>query len=376
MTITVADVLAWKPELLGAAGATVGTAQTTLDTILSGGVTELAAITWTGIAGTAARTRMDTEQTRGSAVSAALLKLSTALNSQVDNLTRAQARVQAARDAAVDATGPDDCPGFDVDEVTVTVSAAGRLDWWGKKNLNPIEMANKTIEENHAAAKEQLALATALADADGIATAAIAAVDKARADVDTAYGNLGDPISGALGEQPAPAAPAVDAGDRSAAAAQAVSATVGQHRADTGIEPSLIRASNGESGGPPPSEMPTGTEKEWIDQAIEILRGMGYDTSDPNLVNDLATIIGHESGADPLAINGWDSNAAGGHPSKGLMQTIDSTFNAYAAPGHGDIWNPVDNIVAGARYAFARYGSVHDVPGLVSMREGGAYQGY
>ena len=43
--------------------------------------------------------------------------------------------------------------------------------------------------------------------------------------------------------------------------------------------------------------------------------------------NDIWMIIQHESGGNPNAINNWDSNAAAGMPSKGLMQTIDPTFN-------------------------------------------------
>ena len=45
-----------------------------------------------------------------------------------------------------------------------------------------------------------------------------------------------------------------------------------------------------------------------------------------------------------------NSNAQAGHPSKGLMQCIDSTFNAHSLPGHTDIYNPVDNIIAGVAY--------------------------
>jgi hypothetical protein len=130
----------------------------------------------------------------------------------------------------------------------------------------------------------------------------------------------------------------------------------------------------GSSGGPP-LERPTGAKAEWIQQALEVLREMGYDTSTISPA-DIEAIIDHESGGDPHAINLWDSNAAAGHPSKGLMQCIDSTFNAYKAPGHGDIWNPVDNIVAGVRYAMARYGSVANVPGVVALHQGGAYVGY
>jgi|GEM_PF-6667146 len=124
-----------------------------------------------------------------------------------------------------------------------------------------------------------------------------------------------------------------------------------------------------------PEAMPSGDVRAWMDQARQILLQMGYS---PNQINEnaIATIIAHESAGNPHAVNLTDSNAAAGHPSKGLMQTIDGTFNAYMAPGHGDVWNPVDNIVAGVRYAIARYGSLDHVPGVVDVAEGGAYQGY
>ncbi|WP_307828626.1 transglycosylase SLT domain-containing protein [Antrihabitans sp. YC2-6] len=131
----------------------------------------------------------------------------------------------------------------------------------------------------------------------------------------------------------------------------------------------------GSSGGPPTGPMPAGAMGDWIREALEVLRSMGYDTSqiDPR---QLAMIIEHESGGDPRSINLWDSNAAAGTPSKGIMQTIDSTFDAYKAPGHDDIWNPVDNIVAATRYAIDRYGAVSNVPGIVGVSNGGGYVGY
>ena len=87
-------------------------------------------------------------------------------------------------------------------------------------------------------------------------------------------------------------------------------------------------------------------------------------------------IIEKESSGNPHAINLWDSNAQKGTPSKGLMQCIDSTFNAHKLPGHDDIWNPVDNIIAGVRYTFSRYGGFEGHPGLKAMAQGGGYQGY
>ena len=87
-------------------------------------------------------------------------------------------------------------------------------------------------------------------------------------------------------------------------------------------------------------------------------------------------VVRHESGANPRAYNGWDSNAAAGHPSEGIAQVIGPTFHAYALPGHHDIWNPVDNMIAAFRYAISRYGSMNNIPGVVAVRQGGSYMGY
>jgi SLT domain-containing protein len=73
------------------------------------------------------------------------------------------------------------------------------------------------------------------------------------------------------------------------------------------------------------------------------------------------TLITRESGWNSAAINMTDSNAAAGHPSKGLAQTIDSTFAAHAVPGHTNIWEPVDNIAASVNYIKGRYGDISNV---------------
>jgi hypothetical protein len=113
----------------------------------------------------------------------------------------------------------------------------------------------------------------------------------------------------------------------------------------------------------------------WICHAELIMRQHGTPSS--VLDTGAAFIVAlHESGGDPGASNGWDSNAAAGTPSEGIAQTIGPTFSAYAVPGHHDIWNPVDNMVAAFRYAISRYGSMSDIPGVVAVRQGQPYVGY
>ena len=118
-----------------------------------------------------------------------------------------------------------------------------------------------------------------------------------------------------------------------------------------------------------------GNVGQWISQAQAILEQAGVPLSKMN-AQDIATIIRFESSGNPNAQNNWDSNAAAGHPSIGLMQTIGPTFNAYKLPGHDNIRDPIDNIIAGVRYAISRYGSISNVPGIVAVHRGGNYVGY
>ena len=123
------------------------------------------------------------------------------------------------------------------------------------------------------------------------------------------------------------------------------------------------------------STMPRGKVGEWIKQAMQILEAHGVPASKMN-ARDIAIIIDHESSGNPNAENDWDSNAKAGHPSIGLMQTIQPTFNAHKLPGHDNIRNPVDNIIAGVRYAISRYGSISNVPGVKAVHSGRKYIGY
>lgn len=113
----------------------------------------------------------------------------------------------------------------------------------------------------------------------------------------------------------------------------------------------------------------------WVKEALSVLKAHGTPAGKMD-EQDIKIIIMHESSGDPNAQNHTDYNAKAGHPSIGLMQTIQSTFDAYKLPGHNNIRNPVDNIIAAVRYAVATYGSVSKVPGVVAVHHGRPYVGY
>ncbi|CAM5364146.1 MULTISPECIES: transglycosylase SLT domain-containing protein [Streptomyces] len=98
----------------------------------------------------------------------------------------------------------------------------------------------------------------------------------------------------------------------------------------------------------------------WIRQSLAIMA----EKHIPGTYNGIYRNIIRESSGNPKAINLWDSNAAKGIPSKGLLQVIDPTFNAYHVAGTSfDIYDPVANITAACNYAAARYGSIDNVFG-------------
>ncbi|MDQ1047771.1 LysM peptidoglycan-binding domain-containing protein [Streptomyces sp. V4I2] len=98
----------------------------------------------------------------------------------------------------------------------------------------------------------------------------------------------------------------------------------------------------------------------WIREAMDIMAQKGI----PGSYDGIYRNIIRESSGNPQAINNWDSNAAAGTPSKGLLQTIDPTFQAYHVDGTSwDPYDPVANITAACNYAAARYGSIDNVFG-------------
>jgi hypothetical protein len=148
-------------------------------------------------------------------------------------------------------------------------------------------------------------------------------------------------------------------GDLSAYLAEQFNQAAGYHRGDTAAPAA------------DPAGSSSGTGDGWITQAGQAL-GRSF-TADER--EGLKIIALHESTNDPKARNDTAAGRAAGGP-KGLMQVVDGTFAANALPGHGDVFNPVDNIIAAVRYILGRYGSIANVPGVKSVRAGQPYRPY
>ncbi|MFC9699937.1 transglycosylase SLT domain-containing protein [Streptomyces sp. NPDC056943] len=98
----------------------------------------------------------------------------------------------------------------------------------------------------------------------------------------------------------------------------------------------------------------------WIRESLDIMAQRGI----PGSYDGILRNVMRESSGNPQAINLWDSNAVAGTPSKGLLQVIQPTFDAYHVPGTStDLFDPVANITAACNYAADRYGSIDNVNG-------------
>jgi hypothetical protein len=96
----------------------------------------------------------------------------------------------------------------------------------------------------------------------------------------------------------------------------------------------------------------------WITEARSVMKKNDIPGSHQGIKKNLM----RESAGNPKAVNNWDVNAKNGVPSKGLLQTIQPTFDAYHVKGTPkDIYDPVANIVAACNYAADKYGSMDNV---------------
>ncbi|MBY8880382.1 transglycosylase SLT domain-containing protein [Actinacidiphila acidipaludis] len=109
---------------------------------------------------------------------------------------------------------------------------------------------------------------------------------------------------------------------------------------------------------PAPVKTYTNDLDGWIKHSLDIMAADHI----PGSYNGIYRNIIRESSGNPNAINLWDSNAAKGIPSKGLLQVIDPTFQAYHVAGTSwNIYDPVANITAACNYAYHVYGSMDNV---------------
>lgn len=104
-----------------------------------------------------------------------------------------------------------------------------------------------------------------------------------------------------------------------------------------------LKKNNGKAGG--------GKSGKWDGDVKKALSLAGLPTT-AAYVNAWKRQIQTESSGNPRAEGPGSSE---GTP-KGLVQVKTPTFNAYKLPGHGNIWNGLDNLIAGMRYAKATYG--------------------
>ena len=119
----------------------------------------------------------------------------------------------------------------------------------------------------------------------------------------------------------------------------------------------MLAPLNGDGGGP--QDNPAGGEvSRWASLVKKALRANGLPDNEA-YTNAWLRQIQSESGGNPRAVQGGytDINTLTGDLAKGLVQTTTRTFNAFKFPGHGDIFNGYDNLLAGIAYAKSRYGA-------------------
>lgn len=109
--------------------------------------------------------------------------------------------------------------------------------------------------------------------------------------------------------------------------------------------------------------------QRWKPDVIKALKKNGFEAS-ASQVSAWMKVIARESNGDPSVVNNWDANARMGIPSKGLVQTIQPTFDAYKFPGHNNPLNGYDDLLAGIHYMKAKYGSGPSAFATVSGPEG------
>ena len=132
---------------------------------------------------------------------------------------------------------------------------------------------------------------------------------------------------------------------------------------------SFFKKAESDAGGSQGSPSGSGVQR-WAGQVKQALAANGLSTSQ-DMIDRVLRQIASESSGNEKAVQGniGDINNITGDLAKGLMQTISSTFNANKFPGHGDIFNGYDNLLAALNYAKKKYG-----PSLSFLGNGHGYE--
>ena len=75
---------------------------------------------------------------------------------------------------------------------------------------------------------------------------------------------------------------------------------------------------------------------------------MGVNVTD-EYVEKIKRMIQGESGGSETVVNNWDSNAAAGHPSTGLLQFIQGTFDKYCVKPFTNLRGGFDQLLLANR---------------------------
>lgn len=120
--------------------------------------------------------------------------------------------------------------------------------------------------------------------------------------------------------------------------------------------------------------IPGAGAQQWRGVIEAVLDLGGWSRADTDRTVDQVDI---ESGGDPNAVNNWDINAANGDPSKGLLQVIGGTYQAFKSANLLDSQtDPANNLFAGINYAIDRYGSLANIwPTRAGYATGGSVWG-
>ena len=90
----------------------------------------------------------------------------------------------------------------------------------------------------------------------------------------------------------------------------------------------------------------SGSAKSWISYIKRAAEKMHTSVSSSDIEKIVSMIAGESGGNAKVIQKVWDVNMANGNPAKGLLQFIPQTFSAFAAPGHHQILNGFDQLLA------------------------------